>query len=86
MFKTFIVTLLYPWLRAVAWKSYEIYTTTNLYESRVQSGGIPYAFEMYRHNVFDFWKIAFKSHWIRIIFVPWAFVQHPDFQEQGDTV
>ncbi len=84
--KKFILTLFYPWLQAVAYKSYEIYTTTDLYETRVQSYGISQAFHMYHHNVFDFWKMAFKSHWIRIIFTPWIFIPHSDIQKYEDMV
>ena len=83
MRKVFYV-LLRPWLNAIINRSYEIYSSSSTYDRRAYFGGREYAFSQYvNYNLLDYWLLAIREDWVKIVFTPWVFLKHPDLKEYG---
>ncbi len=82
----FIMILFYPWLVAWTCSAYNQYTLSEEYVRRLHRGGARYAFQMYTsYNIVDYWIMAIKKNWMRIIFTPWVFNVHPDMLNFGEN-
>lgn len=78
--RNFLGILFYPWFSAAFWAGYSLFTQSDLYMKKFKWGGKSACVRHFLdYNGKDFIAEAIKRHSFRIIFFPWTFQYHVDF-------
>lgn len=81
LFWLIIGNLFHPWLSAHFWAAYLIFVESDLYMKKFKLGGEKACAAHFLDYAGEYMDEAMRRYWFRIIFTPWTFYQHPDFDE-----
>jgi len=80
MLSRLFILLFYPWIRAWTIAAYNEFCLTSDYEVQYSFGGIDQCLVHFYRNIDRYSSSAFSNSLMKIIFTPWSFVDHPDFE------
>lgn len=80
LMRRFFINLFYPWISAAWWAGYMLYSTSDGYARMLSWMGKEACVSHFINHSGNEWiDEAIKKHWLRILFMPWTFHYHVDF-------
>ncbi len=76
-----LLVLFFPWIDACVKAAYNEYMLTDEYDFWTNQGGNKATNKFFTQYSSRFMKTAFKKHWTKILFMPWAFETSPEIYE-----